>query len=183
MSSIGLLVCTRCFGITSAGNGMQRCHCETYQAYPGIDCPSGFHLCYMCATAVAGGTGRYSWDVCDVCLKVNRKLARDFGVSLPLGRHSIMNGLGIPLHATKRIQEESATELLHFLDIAGNISDWGNLQAQTLFESVPTWRKEPFIRRARWEEKFHLSTVRATTRSVVAFKQYLRINDFAELGK
>ena len=182
MSSIGLLICTRCFGLTSAGAGMQRCRCEVYKTYPGIDCPSGFHLCYMCAASVAGGTGRYSWDVCDVCLKLNRKLARDFGVSLPLGRHSLMNGLGIPLHATKRIQEEAATELLHFLDVAGSISDWGILQARTLFESVPMWRKEPFIRLQRWEEKFQLSTVKAKSRSVASFKQYLRIVEFAELG-
>jgi hypothetical protein len=93
-----------------------------------------------------------------------------------------MNGLGIPLHATKRIQEEAATELLHFLDVAGSISDWGTLQARTLFESVPMWRKEPFIRQARWEEKFQLSTVKATSRSVASFKQYLRIVEFAELG-
>ena len=183
MPSIGLLICTRCFGLTSAGAGMQRCRCEVYKAYPGIDCPSGFHLCYMCAASVAGGTGRYSWDVCDVCLKLNRKLARDFGVSLPLGRHSLMNGLGIPLHATKRIQEEAATELLHFLDVAGSISDWGILQARTLFESVPMWRKEPFIRLQRWEEKFQLSTVKATSRSVKMFKDFLRIEDFSILNQ
>ena len=183
MSSIGLLVCTRCFGLTSAGAGMQRCRCEVYQAYPGVDCPSGFHLCHMCAASVAGGTGRYSWNVCEVCKKFNRKLALEYGVALPLGRHSIMNGLAIPIHATKRVQEEAATELLHFLDVVGSISDWGHLQARELFESVPMWRKEPFVRLERWEEKFHLSTVKAMSRSVMAFKQYLRIDDFAELGK
>ena len=34
----------------------------------------------------------------------------------------------------------------------------------------------------RWEEKFALSKVKATTRSVTAFKQYLRIEDFSVLG-
>jgi hypothetical protein len=38
-----------------------------------------------------------------------------------------MNGLGIPMNATKRIQEEATKDLLHFLDVAGSISDWGTL--------------------------------------------------------
>jgi hypothetical protein len=43
------------------------------------------------------------------------------------------------------------------------------------------WGKEPFIRLRRWEEKFALSKVKATTRSVQMFKNYLRIDDFEEL--
>ena len=180
MSPNILLVCTTCFGLTSAGTGMQRCRCEKYKAYPGIDCPSGFHLCDMCATSVAGGTGRYSWNVCEVCLKFNRKLASTYGVSLPLGRHSFMNGIAIPLNVAKRIQEEKTTELLHFIDVAGSISDWGTLQARVLFESVPMWRKEPYIKVSVWEAKFHLSVVKATSRSVQAFKDYLRVDNFEE---
>jgi len=161
---------------------MQRCRCEKYQAYPGVDCPSGFHLCVMCATTVAGGTGRYSWNVCEICLKFNRSLASKYGVSLPLGRHSIMNGISIPIHAAPSVLEEGITEMLNFISKAQTISDWGDLQARTLFESIPMWRKEPFIRVRRWEEKFKLSKVKATTRSVNAFKQYLRIEDFSVLG-
>jgi hypothetical protein len=130
---------------------------------------------------MAGGTGRYSWNVCEVCLKFNRSLASKYGASLPLGRHSIMNGISIPIHATGSEQEEGITEMLNFLDKAQSLTDWGNLQARTLFETVPMWRKEPFIRLKRWEEKFALSKVKATTRSVQMFKDYLRINDFEEL--
>jgi hypothetical protein len=35
---------------------------------------------------------------------------------------------------------------------------------------------------AKWEAKFHLSKVKATSRSVQAFKDYLRIKEFEELG-
>ena len=181
MPPIGLLVCTACFGLTSAGHGMQRCRCEKYQAYPGVDCPSGFHLCLMCAASVAGGTGRYSWNVCEVCLKFNRSLKSRYGASLPLGRHSIMNGISIPMHASRLDQEEGITEMLNFLDKAQTIADWGDLQARVLFESIPMWRKEPFIRVRRWEEKFALSKVKATSRSVQMFKDYLRIDNFEEL--
>jgi hypothetical protein len=92
-----------------------------------------------------------------------------------------MNGISIPIHATRSEQEEGITEMLSFLDKAQSLSDWGDLQARTLFESVPMWRREPFIRLRRWEEKFALSKVKATTRSVQMFKNYLRIDDFEEL--
>jgi len=93
-----------------------------------------------------------------------------------------MNGIAIPIHATGSEQEEGIAEMLNFLDKAQSLTDWGDLQARTLFESVPMWRKEPFIQLQRWEEKFSLSKVKATTRSVTAFKQYLRIDDFSVLG-
>jgi hypothetical protein len=92
-----------------------------------------------------------------------------------------MNGFGIPVNATKRVREEAAKDLLHFLDVAGSISDWGTLQARLLFESVPMWRKEPFILTSTWEAKFHLSKVKATSRSVQAFKDYLRVDSFEDI--
>jgi hypothetical protein len=92
-----------------------------------------------------------------------------------------MNGIAIPIHATGSEREEGITEMLNFLDKAQSLNDWGDLQARTLFESVTMWRKEPFIRLKRWEEKFALSKVKATSRSVQMFKDYLRINDFDEL--
>ncbi len=183
MPRLGLLVCTTCFGLTSAGQGMQVCRCEVYKPYPGIDCPSGYHLCCMCAASKAGGTSRWALNACEPCLKFNRSLKSKHGISLPLGRHSIMNGFGIPTNVSKRVQEEAGKDLLHFLDMAMDISDWGLLQARVLFESVPMWRKEPYILLSTWEAKFHLSKVKATSRSVQAFKDYLRIDRFEELPK
>ena len=182
MSPLGLLICTRCFGLTSAGLGMQRCRCEKYQAYPGVDCPTGLHLCVMCATTVAGGISRYSWNACEVCLKFNRKFGKEFGGSLPLGRHSIMNGVGIPFRASAEVQERATEKLLQFVHISGSISDWGTLQARLLFESVPQWEKEPYVKQSEWEKKFKLSAVKAMARSEQAFKDYLRVNSFEELG-
>ena len=182
MSPLGLLICTRCFGLTSAGLGMQQCRCEKYQDYPGVDCPSGYHLCYLCAASVTGGTGRYSWNVCEVCLKFNRKLARDYGVRLPLGRHSIMNGVSIPMSASAEVQARAAAKLIAFVAVAGAISDWGALQARVLFESVPVWQKEPYVKQSVWETKFKLSVVKASARSAQAFKDYLRVDSFEELS-
>ena len=183
MSSQGLFVCTTCFSLTGLGLGMQRCRCEEYKAYPGVDCPSGYHLCYMCGTEVAGGTSRWAWNACESCLKFNRYLARTYGFRLPLGRHSIMNSIGIPIHASKEVQEEATKDMFHFLNVAGSIEDWGVLQARVLFESVHSWQKIQIIPLAKWEAKFHLSKVKATTRSGQAFKDYLRIDEFEQLAR
>ena len=182
MSSHGLFVCTTCFSLTGLGLGMQRCRCEEYKAFKGVDCPSGFHLCYMCAATVVGGTSRYAWSACESCLKFNRSLQSKYGFGLPLGRHSIMNSISVPLRASKEVQDKAVDEMLNFLDVAGAISDWGLLQARTLFESAHMWSKESIIPTSKWEAKFHLSKVKATTRSVQSFKDYLRVDEFEELG-
>lgn len=179
MSSQGLFVCTTCFGLTSRGTGMQRCRCEEYQAYPGVDCPSGYHLCYMCAASVAGGTGRYSWNVCEVCKTFNKKLAADYGFALPLARHSLLNGQVVPLHASRQVQDLAVKSLLRSLELAQEIDDWGLLQARGLFESVLSWKKESYIPLEKWESKFALGTVAAMSRSVEAFKGYLGVESFA----
>jgi hypothetical protein len=115
-------------------------------------------------------------------LKFNRKLARDYGVSLPLGRHSIMNGVSIPMSASAEVQAHAAEKLIDFVAVAGAISDWGKLQARVLFESVPVWQRAPYVKQSVWEAKFKLTGSRATTRSVDAFKGYLRVDSFEEMG-
>ena len=160
---------------------MQVCKCEEYKRYPGVDCPSGNHLCSMCAARMVGGTSRWSWNACESCLKFNRYLARTYNFALPLGRHSIMNSMGVPLKASKEVQKKATDELLSFLDVAQSIDDWGTLQARLLFESAYSWKKLIYIPIKDWEAKFHLSKVKATTRSAQSFKDYLRVDDFEEM--
>lgn len=181
MENLGLFICTTCLYPTSLGQGMQRCRCEEYKAYPGIDCPSGYHLCYVCAAVVVGGTSRWAWNACESCLKFNRSLKGKYGVSLSLGRHSIMNSIGVPMKASPEEQERAIEQMMKFINQSQSLEDWALLQARTLFESVPSWQNMHYIPRAQWEAKFALSKVKATSRSVQAIKGYLRITDFAEL--
>ena len=152
-----------------------------YKAYRGVDCPSGFHLCYLCAAVVVGGESRWSWEACESCLKFNRSLKTKYGVSLALGRHSIMNSIGVPIQATPEEQEKAVEQMMNFINETQSLSDWAHLQARTLFESVPSWQKMHYIPREQWEAKFYLSKVKATSRSVQCIKDYLRITDFEEL--
>jgi hypothetical protein len=104
-----------------------------------------------------------------------------YGFSLPLGRHSLMNSISIPLSASQEVKEKAVAELFSFVEVAGAISDWGLLQARTLFETAPTLSVLGIIPRDKWEAKFHLSKVKATSRSVRAFKDYLGIAEFDQL--
>ena len=92
-----------------------------------------------------------------------------------------MNSISVPLRASAEVQEKAVTEMLEFVQVSGSISDWGLLQARTLYESAHSWSILGIVTAEKWEAKFHLSKVNATTRSVQAFKDYLRVNDFEEL--
>ena len=92
-----------------------------------------------------------------------------------------MNSISVPLRASAEVQEEAVAEMLKFVEVSCAISDWGLLQARTLYESAPTLSVLGIIPREKWEAKFHLTKVQATSRSVQAFKDYLRINEFEEL--
>ena len=71
--------------------------------------------------------------------------------------------------------------MLNFVEVSVAISDWGLLQARTLYESAPSWGKHEIVAAEKWEAKFHLPKVKATSRSVQAFKDYLKVNEFEEL--
>ena len=92
-----------------------------------------------------------------------------------------MNSISIPLRASLDVQENAIAKMLKFVEVSGAISDWGLLQTRTLYESAPTLSVLGIIPREKWEAKFHLSKVKATSRSVQAFKDYLRMSEFEDL--
>ena len=157
---MSLSLCTSCFVLSDLSKqSSQRCRCE--EQIPVnmgmLDCPSGLVLCYICARAVAGGFGRYSWNACKSCLGVNSGMSAWLGVSLPLGRHSIMNGIGILMSATRPEFEDGANALIAFSQKSVELSDWGHLQTRTLFESVPAWADREVITVIEWQKKFKAS--------------------------
>ncbi len=93
-----------------------------------------------------------------------------------------MNGFAVPLQASDEVQEQATKDLLRSIEVAGAIEDWGLLQARALFESVLSWKSEPYVALSKWEAKFALGTVKATSRSVAAFKGYLGVESFGEIS-
>jgi hypothetical protein len=175
-------VCTTCFHLTDLSKqSSRRCLCPTkeHPASDGVDCPTGFHLCDLCARAAAGGTGRFSWNACKSCLNVNANTQKRLGFSLPLGRHSIMNGFSVPVSAVGDELAAGAEALVAFIAKSVAISDWGSLQARELFESVSEWAKEDHISLEVWQKKFKPSK----EKSLAALRNYYGVKDLSELLK
>lgn len=175
-------VCTNCFHLTDlTKKSSQRCLCPTeiHVERNGVDCPTGFHLCDVCARGTAGGTSRWSWNACKSCLNVNAATQKHYGFSLPLGRHSIMNGFSVPVSAVGEELAVGAEVLLTFITKTVALSDWGSLQARELFESVPEWAKETHIPIAVWQKKFKTSK----EQSLAAFQKYYGVKRLSDLLK
>ena len=172
-------VCTTCLHLTSHAADTQRCACEK-QVEPNLgilDCPSGFHLCYICARKIAGGISRWSWNACNFCLLINRQLQQDFEGSVPLGRHSFMNGFSVPVNAVPVESEAAIRNLVASFSVQVSLSDWGQLRARELFESVPEWAPRKDVDLTQWQRKFKASKFLSTA----AFKKYFGVDELAEL--
>lgn len=175
-------VCTTCFHLTDlTQQSSQRCLCptEVHVGRNGVDCPTGFHLCDVCGRAGAGGTSRWSWNACIHCRNVNAITQKQLGFSLLLGRHSVMNGVSVPVSAVDNDLAEGAEALVAFIGKSVAISDWGLLQARELFESVPQWAKEDHISLEVWQKKLPASK----EKSLVAFQNYYGVKHLSDLLK
>ena len=178
------VVCTTCYWLSDVptrgpNRGPQRCNCEEQvkSNYGVLDCPSGFHLCYICATTMVGGTSRWSWEACKFCLGVNSSTQKEFGFSLALGRHSIMNGISIPLREKLAADDQRVVDLMNFANFSVRLSDWGILKARQLFESVPEWGSLKVVSLEVWQKKFKNNR----NTSLEALKNYYGVKEFSDL--
>ena len=152
-----LSVCTTCFGLTSLGNSYQYCKCEPIpEIQLEVDCPNGYVLCQLCAQDVAGGLSRFSWLVCRTCHEQINSVPRA-GRSIPIGRHSIMNGLIWPLDVSEEKAERQAKELMAFAESQITLAEFGLSQARQLFESVPELRDLKTVSVLDWKRYFPAS--------------------------
>ena len=159
-----LFICTTCFSLTSKGATTQRCQCEPYQRIPGLDCPSGYHLCYICSVRVAGGTSRWSHEACSICLDANKSLRRE-KICLPLGRHSIMNGLAIPIEVSDERFQELAGELVGFINVMTLLGELAKQRTITMFQTQGKWATVKYIPVETWEMTFALADKKERDRS------------------
>ena len=159
-----LFICTTCFSLTSKGATTQRCQCEPYQRIPGLDCPSGYHLCYICSVRVAGGTSRWSHEACSICLDANKSLLRE-KICLPLGRHSIMNGFAIPIEVSDERFQELAGELVGFINVMTLLGELAKQRTITMFQTQGKWATVKYIPVETWEMTFALADKKERDRS------------------
>ncbi|MDD4230900.1 MAG: hypothetical protein PHG45_05925 [Dehalococcoidales bacterium] len=116
---MSLSVCRKCFqltGRTTLDDGQeveQKCGCvgpgqKKWQLNfpdgysPVFDFNKAYEMCYCCGLAVIRSGSRWSIFYCDDCktkiLKLNKLLG---GTLIPIGRHSLMNGVGLSAKGAK----------------------------------------------------------------------------------
>jgi hypothetical protein len=91
-------------------------------------------FCYCCSTKLINTDSKYSPFYCDDCMR----MVLDFNnmskqISLPVGRHSFMNGIGLISPYTKREEMEYQKELETFFKGIRTLREW---QKFSLFENL-----------------------------------------------
>ncbi|ORV98084.1 hypothetical protein [Mycobacterium kyorinense] len=101
---------------------------DSPEQWKGCDVPRAKELCIICFRATAGGTTRWSWLACENCRRVNKAIAEleaEYGDRpFALGRHSLMNGIGVSGGAPPEVQEKQIDRLLEFAKGDGRLREW-----------------------------------------------------------
>ena len=119
--------------------GHQACACGPNIAWPGHDVGEVVALCNVCARGPAGGTSKWSWMGCACCRVVELELRELFGICvLPLGRHSIMNGVSRRLsNSDDNDSDEVFAQSLNDLAVSQyRLYDWGVQEARNLAQDL-----------------------------------------------
>jgi hypothetical protein len=88
-----------------------------------------------------------------------------------------MNGISIPLKEKLAVDDKRFEDLISFVNFSVTLSDWGNLRARQLFESVPEWESLKVVSLEDWQKKF--KNDRKT--SLAALKNYYGVKEFSDL--
>ena len=156
-----LHLCTTCFSLTSFGANTQRCRCEPHHKDTGLDCPSGYHLCYLCSIEVAGGLSRWSWEACDDCRKKNDRERRKGNAFYLLGRHSVMNGIALPMSEVReRKVNARVTQMLDFIGSMEDLRLAALARTEAMWRSVERWNAMSEIPVLAWQREFRLAPKR-----------------------
>ena len=98
---------------------------DSPERWEGCDVSSALDLCIVCCRGTAGGTSRWAWLGCKNCRAVNDALEKKWGVRpLALGRHSLMNRIGIRANASPEVIERQIARLVAFSKGIGHLRDW-----------------------------------------------------------
>ena len=110
----------------------QQCECEKKDESKwgdGRDFNTGYETCYCCGLEVITSGSRWSSFYCQDCKKAIRKFNDSVGTCvIPLGRHSIMNGIGFKKSAP--LQEATSlfsNELKSMGELMGRAHEHGAL--------------------------------------------------------
>ena len=100
-------------------------HEDSPQKWEGVDVSRHYDLCIVCFRATAGGISRWSWLACADCRSVNDAIAQVWGFRpFALGRHSLMNGIGLHGGASPELRQRQAERLSEFAGGDWRLKGW-----------------------------------------------------------
>lgn len=99
------------------------------------DVSRDYDLCIICFRATAGGRSRWSWLACEDCRSVHSAVESTWGFRpFALGRHSLMNGIGIRGGAPPEVRERQTAALVKFAKGDGRLRTWRDSEYGRLAE-------------------------------------------------
>lgn len=159
----GMDLCLTCFGLRGELRGRtHKCRCQALTddwrergEWAGYDIPLHVEVCRLCVRGTMKSGSRWSSYACTTCLELNLVVGRALGSdrgALPLGRHSLMNGVG--LRASEQQTEGLAglsAALMQLVQIWVRLADWKVEEGQRLtFDTV--WERTKTVRWHDWSE-------------------------------
>lgn len=134
---------------------------DSPEKWEGCDVSSEYDLCIMCVRATAGGTSRWSWLACKDCRAVNAALESMWGFRpFALGRHSLMNGVGVRGGNPPDVRDAQITRLMECMKHVRGLYEWKKHEYSRLaskfdpLADIPlrVWQQEwPPGRGASWD--------------------------------
>jgi hypothetical protein len=98
---------------------------DSLEKWEGHDVSRERELCIVCFRGTAGGVSRWAWLGCDDFRAINKAFVKVLGFRpLALGRHSLMNGIGIRGDASPEVAERQAVRLAAFANGDGRLREW-----------------------------------------------------------
>lgn len=98
---------------------------DSPRKWNGCDVSRALDLCIICVRATAGGPTRWAWLACDDCRAVNAALESAWGFRpFALGRHSLMNGIGVQGGTSPEVREAQIARLMEFNKHVQGLREW-----------------------------------------------------------
>lgn len=125
---------------------------DSPQKWSGCDVSRQFDLCIVCFRGIAGGTSRWSWLACAYCRDINDRLGERWGFRpFALGRHSLMNGIGVRGGSPPEVQEAQMERLREFVRSRDGLRGWRNREYATLASKFDPLADIPL---KRWQHEW-----------------------------
>lgn len=145
-----LSVCTTHIKLVGVYEGKEhRCPCDPggddwrEQEWGGHDIAALLDLCNICVRDVMKSGTRWSWRACETCRSVNNAIATAINGEthpgnqiLPLGRHSLMNGIAVGAGSLQcgGVTEASVEPLVSFFEFSKRLTDWKEEEGRRLVD-------------------------------------------------